>query len=105
MKNVVARRGVHTADRLVEKIQLCLAAHDEDELHLFARAFGHLLDLLLRLDAEPLPVAERENREETAAEEETFEEAAQSEEESKPVQPEEKEEPAETGDNEQGEQA
>ena len=60
---------------------------------------------LLGLDAEPLPVAERENREETAAEEETFEEAAQSEEESKPVQPEEKEEPAETGDNEQGEQA
>ena len=60
---------------------------------------------LLGLDAEPLPVAERENREETAAEEETFEEAAQSEEESKPVQPEEKEEPAETGNNEQGEQA
>ena len=60
---------------------------------------------LLGLDAEPLPVAERENREETATEEETFEEAAQSEEESKPVQPEEKEEPAETGDNEQGEQA
>ena len=30
---------------------------------------------LLGLDAEPLPVAERENREETAAEEETFEEA------------------------------
>ena len=52
-----------------------------------------------------LAVAERENREETATEEETFEEAAQSEEESKPVQPEEKEEPAETGDNEQGEQA
>ena len=60
---------------------------------------------LLGLDAEPLPVAERENREETAAEEETFEEAAQSEEESEPVQPEEKEESAETGDNEQGEQA
>ncbi|MEI3414868.1 MAG: alkaline shock response membrane anchor protein AmaP [Christensenellales bacterium] len=60
---------------------------------------------LLGLEAEPLPVAERENREETATEEETFEEAAQSEEESKPVQPEEKEEPAETGDNEQGEQA
>ena len=60
---------------------------------------------LLGLEAEPLPVAERENREETAAEEETFEEAAQSEEESKPVQPEEKEESAETGDNEQGEQA
>lgn len=60
---------------------------------------------LLGLDAEPLPVAERENREETATEEENFEEAAQSEEESKPVQPEEKEEPAETGDNEQGEQA
>ena len=60
---------------------------------------------LLGLDAEPLPVAERENREETATEEETFEEAAQSEEESEPVQPEEKEEPAETGDNEQGEQA
>ena len=58
---------------------------------------------LLGLDAEPLP--ERENREETAAEEETFEEAAQSEEESEPVQPEEKEESAETGNNEQGEQA
>ena len=60
---------------------------------------------LLGLDAEPLPVAERENREEAAAEEETFEQAAQSEEESEPVQPEEKEESAETGDNEQGEQA
>ena len=53
-ENVVARRGVDAADRLVEQVELRLAAHDEDELHLFARALGHLLDLLLRLDAEPL---------------------------------------------------
>ena len=53
-ENVVARRGIDTADRLVEQIEFCLAAHDEDELYFFACALGHLLDLLLGLDAEPL---------------------------------------------------
>ena len=46
MKNVVAHRGVHTADRLVEQIQLRLAAHGEDQLHLFPCTLGHLLDAL-----------------------------------------------------------
>lgn len=54
VENEIARRRVDAADRLVEQVELRLAAHDEDELHLFARALRHLLDLLLGLDAEPL---------------------------------------------------
>ncbi len=58
---------------------------------------------LLGLDAEPLPVAEKENHGE-AAEEETAEETASDEEENAPVQPEEAVE-TENSEQEQGEQA
>ena len=44
VKDVVARRGVHAADRLVEQEQLRLAAHGQDELHLFLGALGQRLE-------------------------------------------------------------
>ena len=50
MQNVVSRGGVYAADRLIEKIQLRLAAHGEDQLHLFLCALGHLLQDLIGRD-------------------------------------------------------
>ena len=62
---------------------------------------------LLGLDADPLPAAERETREETAEEETPAEEAAQSEEEASSAETEEAAESAQTenDEQEQGEQA
>ena len=52
VEDVVARGGVHTADGLVEQVELGFAAHDQDELHLFFHALGHLADPLLLRKAE-----------------------------------------------------
>ena len=51
-QDIVARRGVDAADGLVKKIELCLAAHREDELRLLAHALGKRLDLLRAVKAE-----------------------------------------------------
>ena len=51
-QDVVARRGVHTADGLVKEIELGVAAHRQDELRLLAHALGERLDLLRAVKAE-----------------------------------------------------
>ena len=43
VEDIVPRRGVDAAYRLIEQIESCTAAHDHDELHLLSRALGHLL--------------------------------------------------------------
>ena len=44
--DVVSGGGIHAADGLVQQIQPCAAAHDQDQLHLFPCTLGHLLDAL-----------------------------------------------------------
>ena len=52
VEDIVPRGGVNAADRLIEQIELGAAAHDHDKLRLLLCALGHLLDVLLRIDAQ-----------------------------------------------------
>ena len=49
-QNVVARRRIDTRDRLIEHIQLRLAAHGEDELHLLLIALAERFQAVQRVD-------------------------------------------------------
>ena len=51
-QDIVARRGVPAADRLVEQLELRSAAHGKHELDLFLHALGHLTDGLVEIQTE-----------------------------------------------------
>ena len=46
-EDVVPGGRVHAADGLIQEIQLCLTAHDHNELHLLPGALAHLLHPLV----------------------------------------------------------
>ena len=52
VQDVIPRCGVDAADRLVEQVELCLAAHCQHELHLLLHALRHLADGLVEVQAE-----------------------------------------------------
>ena len=52
MQNEVAGRGIDAADRFVEEIELRAPRHDEDQLHLLARALGEGFELSVDRNAE-----------------------------------------------------
>ena len=51
-QDVFSCRRVHTGDGIVQQVELCLTAHDQNQLHLFLGALGHGLQMCGFLDAQ-----------------------------------------------------